>query len=98
MSIITVIIPALIVLDLIWWFTADRLLRKAGWKGRTRILHGLFFVFQLAALLVVIAYRQSELWDFLPRFVTTAVYLWHLLILPLLLPLLLVGAIVGFLR
>lgn len=98
MSIITVIIPALIVLDLLWWFTADRLLRKAGWKGRTRILHSLFFGFQLAALLAVIAYRQSELWDFLPRFVTTAVYLWHLLILPLLLPLLVVGAIVALLR
>jgi predicted MPP superfamily phosphohydrolase len=98
MSIITVIIPALIVLDLLWWFSADRLLRKAGWKRRARILHGLFFIFQLAALLAVIAYRQSELWDFLPRFVTTAVYLWHLLILPLLLPLLLGGGIVAFLR
>jgi predicted MPP superfamily phosphohydrolase len=98
MSIITVIIPALIVLDLVWWFAANRLLRKAGWKGRTRILHGLFFLFQLAALLAVIAYRQSELWDFQPRFVTTAVYLWHLLILPLLLPLLVVGAIGAVLR
>jgi predicted MPP superfamily phosphohydrolase len=98
MSIITVIIPALIVLDLVWWFSADRLLRKAGWQGRVRILHGLFFGFQLAALLAVIAYRQSELWDFLPRFVTTAVYLWHLLILPLLLPLLVIGAIGALLR
>ena len=97
MSIITVIIPALVVLDLIWWFTADRLLRKARWKGRVRILHSLFFGFQLAALLAVLASRQSELWDFLPRFVTTTVYLWHLLILPLLLPLLIVGAIVTLL-
>lgn len=95
MSIITVIIPALIVLDLLWWFSADRLLRKAGWKGRVRILHSFFFGFQLAALVAVIASRQSELWDHLPRFVTTAVYLWHLLILPLLLPLLVVGAIVA---
>jgi predicted MPP superfamily phosphohydrolase len=93
MSIITVIIPALIALDLLWWFAANRLMRKAGWKGRMRILHSLFFVFQLAALLAVIAYRQSELWDFLPRFVTTAVYLWHLLILPLLLPLMVVAAL-----
>jgi predicted MPP superfamily phosphohydrolase len=98
MSIITVIIPALIVLDLVWWFAADRLLRKAGWKGRVRILHSLFFGFQLASLAAVLAYRQSELWDFLPRFVTTAVYLWHLLILPLLLPLLVIGTIVALLR
>src|ERR1700716_3635207 len=95
MSIITVIIPALIVLDFLWWFSADLLLRKCGWKGLTRILHSLFFGFQLAALVAVIASRQSELWDHLPRFVTTAVYLWHLLILPLLLPLLAVGAIVS---
>jgi hypothetical protein len=98
MSIITVIIPALIVLDLLWWFSADRLLRKAGWKGRTRIVHSLFFGFQLAALIAVIASRRSELWDHLPRFVTSAVYLWHLLILPLLLPLLAVGAIVALFR
>ncbi|HEX8490059.1 MAG TPA: metallophosphoesterase [Chthoniobacterales bacterium] len=98
MSIITVIIPALIMLDLLWWFTADRLLRKAGWKGRTRILHSLFFGFQLASLAAVLAYRQSELWDFLPRFVTAAVYLWHLLILPLLLPLVIIGAIVAVVR
>lgn len=98
MSIITAIIPALIVLDLLWWFSADRLLRKTGWKSRARILHGLFFGFQLAALIAVIASRRSELWDQLPRFVTTAVYLWHLLILPLLLPLLLVGALVALVR
>jgi predicted MPP superfamily phosphohydrolase len=94
MSIITVIIPALVLLDLVWWLWADRLLRKAGWKGRILMLHSLFFGFQLAALLAVIASRQSELWDHLPRFVTTAVYIWHLLILPLLLPLLAIGAIV----
>jgi predicted MPP superfamily phosphohydrolase len=98
MSIITAIIPALVLLDLLWWFSADRLMRKAGWKGWARILHSLFFGFQLAALLAVIASRQSELWDHLPRFVTTAVYLWHLLILPLLLPLLAIGAIAAVLR
>jgi predicted MPP superfamily phosphohydrolase len=95
MSIITAIIPALIALDLLWWFAADRLLRKTGWKSRTRILHTLFFGFQLAALAAVIASRQSELWDDLPRFVTAAVYLWHLLILPLLLPLLAIGAMIA---
>src|SRR3954452_22973820 len=95
MSIITAIIPALIVLDLLWWFAADRLLRKTGWKGRARLLHSVFFGFQLTALIAVIASRQSELWDHLPRFVTTAVYLWHLLILPLLLPLLVIGSIVA---
>ena len=95
MSIITVIIPALLLLDILWWFSANRLLRKAGFQGRVRIVHSLFFAFQLAALLAVLASRRSELWDHLPRFVTAAVYLWHLLILPLLLPLLIAGAIVA---
>jgi predicted MPP superfamily phosphohydrolase len=98
MSIITAIIPALIVLDLLWWFAANRLLRNAGWKFRARLLHSLFFVFQLAALIAVMAYLQSELWDELPRFVTTAVYLWHLLILPLVVPLTAVLAIVTLVR
>jgi predicted MPP superfamily phosphohydrolase len=98
MSIITAIIPALIVLDLLWWFAADRLLRKTGWNGRARLLHSLFFGFQLGALVAVIASRQSELWDHLPKVVTTSVYLWHLLILPLLLPLLAIGAIVALVR
>jgi heme/copper-type cytochrome/quinol oxidase subunit 2 len=97
MSIITAIIPALIVLDLLWWLWADRLLRKAGFRGLVRILHGLFFGFQLAALVAVTASRRSELWDVLPKFVTTAVYLWHLLILPLLLPLLVLGAVAALL-
>ena len=91
MSIIWIIISALLLLDLVWWFTADRLLRKAGFKGRVRILHSLFFGLQLAGLLSVILSRRSELWDQLPKVVTTAVYLWHLLILPLLLPLLVAG-------
>jgi predicted MPP superfamily phosphohydrolase len=98
MSIITAIIPALIVFDLLWWFAADRLLRKTGWKVRARLLHSLFFGFQLGALVAVSASRQSEFWDHLPKLVTTAVYLWHLLILPLLLPLLAIGAIVALVR
>ncbi|HWM26205.1 MAG TPA: metallophosphoesterase [Chthoniobacterales bacterium] len=95
MSIIYVIIAALVALDLVWWFSADRLLRKAGWKRRTRILHSLFFGVQLAGLLTVILSRRSELWDWLPKAMTAAVYLWHLLILPLLIPLLAIGAIVA---
>src|SRR3954469_3993596 len=98
MSIITAIIPALIVLDLLYLFAADRRLRKTGWKSRTRLLHSLFFGFQLAALIVVIASRQSELWDHLPRFVTTAVYLWHLLILPFLILLTAIGGLITIVR
>lgn len=92
MSIVLIIILSLLVLDLLWWFAADRLLRAAGWKGRVRILHSLFFGFQLAGLLGVILSRRSEAWDQLPKVMMSAVYLWHLLILPLLIPL---GAAAG---
>jgi predicted MPP superfamily phosphohydrolase len=98
MSIITVIIPALIVLDLLWWFAADRLLREARWKARARIVHSLFFGFQLGALIAVIGSRQSELWDHMPRFVSTAVYLWHLLIVPFVVPLTAFAAMVKIVR
>src|SRR5688572_7628842 len=97
MSIVLIIILSLFVLDLLWWFAADRLLRKAGWNGRARILHGLFFGFQLAGLLGVILSRRSEAWDQLPKFMMSAVYLWHLIILPLIIPLLVVAGIVGLL-
>jgi predicted MPP superfamily phosphohydrolase len=96
MSIIWIIISALLVLDLVWWFAANRLLRKAGWTGRARIIHGLFLGLQLAGLLAVLASRRSELWN-LSTTVTAAVYIWHLLILPLLLPLSAVAGIVALL-
>ena len=95
MSIIWVIISALVLLDLVWWRTAERLLRKAGCWGRIRLLHSLFFGLQLAGLLTVILSRRSELWNWLPKAVTAAVYLWHLLILPLLIPFVALGGIVA---
>lgn len=97
MSIVLIIILCLLALDMLWWLWADRLLRKAGWKGRARLLHGLFFGFQLAGLLAVIASRRSEAWDQLPKFMMSAVYLWHLLILPLLIPLAAVAGIIAVL-
>ena len=95
MSIILIIIAALLLLDLVWWFAADRLLRRAGFKRRARILHSLFFSLQVIGLLAVIASRRSETWDQLPQALTSAVYLWHLLILPPLLPVLLIGVLVA---
>src|SRR5687767_1839478 len=95
MSIVLIIILSLLVLDLLWWFAADRLLRKAGWKRSARLLHSLFFGFQLAGLLGVILSRRSEAWDQLPKFLMSAVYLWHLIILPLVVPLTIISGIVA---
>ncbi|HVF70611.1 MAG TPA: metallophosphoesterase [Chthoniobacterales bacterium] len=87
MSIVTIIIASLLLLDVGWWFVADRVLQRAGWKAQARILHSFFFGLQLAGLAAVIASRRSEVWDRLPAVFTSAVYLWHLIVLPLLLPL-----------
>jgi hypothetical protein len=95
MSIVLIIIGALLLLDLIWWFAADRLLRRAGFGGQARIIHSVFIAIQLLGLIAVIASRRSELWDQMPKPLTSAVYIWHLLILPPLLPVLLLGAIVA---
>jgi hypothetical protein len=95
MSIVTIIIGAVLLLDLIWWCAADQLLRRAGFQGRARLFHGLFIAVQLLGLVAVIASRGSESWDRMPQLLTSAVYIWHLLILPPLLPLLLLGAILA---
>jgi len=95
MSFIVIVFGTLLLLDLLWWFAADRLLRAARFQGRVRIVHALFFGVQLLGLLAVIGSRGSETLDQLPKALTSAVYVWHLLVLPPLLPLLLLGAVVA---
>jgi predicted MPP superfamily phosphohydrolase len=94
MSVVTFIIGALLLLDLIWWFAADRLLQSAGFRHRARLIHSSFFVLQVGGLLAVIPARRSEFWDGSPKAIASAVYIWHLLILPPLLPFLLIGLLV----
>lgn len=91
MSFVTKIIVAVLLLDLLWWWAADWWLRKTGWSGRARLLHSVFLALQLVALLAVIFTRRSALRVDLPQFVTAAVYLWHLLLMPVIAPLLLVA-------
>jgi predicted MPP superfamily phosphohydrolase len=95
MSFILIIISCLVLLDLIWWRAVVRLLRRARWKTGAWIAHTLFIVLQLAGLVVVILSRRADLAFELPRIGTAAVYVWHLLVLPVLAPLILIGGVVA---
>ena len=95
MSFVLIIVTALLLLDLIWWRAAVRLLRHAHWKTGALIVHTTFVVLQLAGLVVVILSRQPEFPFELPRIGTAAIYVWHLLVLPVLAPLILIGGVIA---
>ena len=95
MSLVLIIVAVLLVVDLLWWTAALRLLRRARWKPGVLIAHSLFIALQFAGLIIVILARWPEFPLELPRIGTAAVYLWHLLILPILLPLILIGGLIG---
>ncbi len=95
MSFVLIIVTALLLLDLIWWTAAARVLRRARWKTGALIAHSLFIALQLAGLIVVILSRRPDFPFELPRIGTAAVYVWHLLVLPVLAPLILVAGVIG---
>ena len=95
MSFVLIIVAALLVLDLIWWSAARRLLRRARWKFGAMIAHSLFVALQLFGLVFVILSRREEFPLELPTIGTVLVYVWHLLVLPLLVPIMIVGGLIG---
>lgn len=97
MSFVTAIIGKVLLLDLIWWLTADWLLRSSKLRF-IRVLNSLFLGLHLAALLTVVFTRRSEYRIEPPQVVTAAVYIWHLLVLPVLLPLLVLGLLYALVR
>jgi hypothetical protein len=67
MSFVLLIVGALLLLDVLWWMAATRLLRHARWKLGVTIAHTLFIVLQFAGLIVVILSRRPEFPLELPR-------------------------------
>lgn len=84
---------AVLVTDVLWWFTSARLLRRARAPLWLSVANGVLLALLMAALVAVIATRRAEMRFDLPQFVTSAVYIWHLLIAPLLLPLMVLGGV-----
>ncbi len=95
MSIVLTIIGVVLLLDLLWWLTGDRLLARTGWGARARLLHGALLLVQFSALLLVLVMRGSSVQVEFPRVLTVAVYVWHLLVVPVLAPLLIVGLVLA---
>src|SRR3712207_1436480 len=93
MSLVTMIVAAVALADVLWWLTSTRLLRQARVPRWLRLTNSIVVLALLAALLVVIGTRRADAAIILPQFLVSAVYIWHLLIAPLLLPLMLAAGV-----
>src|SRR5277367_6796413 len=82
--------------DLVVWWVVWRTLGRSphAWKWACAALH-LFFATMLAGLAVVMLGREFH-WNTdaaLPRFVTVALFIWHMLVVPLTLAGIIIAAI-----
>lgn len=82
-SFFLIILSTIILLDLLWWFVGGRLAQGPA----LRWIHVSFMIFQLAGLAWLFLGRisASEADRWMPKFVVTAIFLWHMLILPVVL-------------
>lgn len=84
MSFILTIISTMLLLDLLWWWRADRLLRRTARRAMIwRLALGAFVGAQVGVLLWVIASRFFD-WggdESLPAWLMAAVFIWHFLVL-----------------
>src|SRR5262245_57890150 len=80
MSLFLMIILGMLVGDVLWWFWAHRMLRKRV----ALLVIDVFMAIQLGCLLLVIIGRvfgeRSD--ELLPRFVMAGVFVWHFILLP----------------
>lgn len=85
MSAFLMIIIFILLGDAVWWYVADRQLRRTKRPRLWRTLLGVFCSLQIAYILFFILFRtygrQAHL--VIPAPVIAMVYLWHLLILPI---------------
>jgi len=84
-SFFLIIVSTIILLNLLWWFVGGRLAQGPA----LRWVHTSFMIFQLVGLAWLFLGRvsSSEADRWMPKFVVTAVFLWHMLILPVVLAL-----------
>ncbi len=98
MSYFLAILLSMFIGDLVCWWCAHRLLRGAPRPARWRLVTGAFFLLQLGFLAAIVFIRASGLTTDLlgSKPLLSAVYIWHLVLLPLaLLTLLAAGIAVG---
>ena len=82
MGFFLLILGALLVLDVVWWRLAHRWLRgKTHWH----VFNSLFLLAQILGFVFLLGGRIAGIRWNLPTPILASIYLWHLLILPLLL-------------
>ena len=83
MRFIVALIGTMVVLDLLWWAAASRIAKPAF----ARIAVAIFALAQLAGLIWLLTQRfaHAESTALFSKFAMAAVFLWHMIILPLLL-------------
>lgn len=93
MSFILGIIAVMFALDLLWWWRADRLIRRAARASIGRAVLLVFVCGQISVLFWIIASRIFDLRgdESLPVWLMTIVFLWHFILLPLTAALWIVG-------
>jgi predicted MPP superfamily phosphohydrolase len=87
MGIVATVILIIFLGDCTWWWKTHRLLRSACRLWPWHAAAAAFFIAQLSGLLIIILSRSVDgPWEALAsRPLLSAVYIWHLLVLPLLL-------------
>ena len=87
MSFFLAILLFMFIGDAVCWWLADRLLRRALRPGFWRIVNGAFFLLQAGVLAAILFIRTRGITTDLlgSKPILAAVYLWHLVLLPLLL-------------
>src|SRR5687768_5410403 len=100
MPIFFLILGAMVAFDLLWWRQADRLLRPLPHGRWWRTLLGLFMGGQLFLILWAVGARfiAAGFDGSTPVTLIAATYVWHLLVLPVLVVLLLTAGLVGSVR
>jgi uncharacterized protein len=82
-SFFLIIVSTIIFLNLVWWFVGGRLAQGPA----LRWIHASFMIFQLAGLAWLFLGRMSasgaDRW--MPKSIVTPIFLWHMVILPLVL-------------
>ena len=82
MSVFLLILSTLLLLDLAWWLLGHRFLKN---QRKWQLFNAIFIVCQLLAFGFLLGGRFLGIRWSLPTPVMSAIYLWHILILPILL-------------
>lgn len=92
-SIFLVILAAIVITDILWWVHSDRLARAQPHAPAWRLSIALFMSFQLGMVFWMLGTRLLSLPDSYrpPQIFNTITYIWHLLVLPTTLVLLVAG-------